>query len=146
MEGMNPYILYIGSICYGLENGDSLQATLNRFIKENTHVGFAKQLATLRAQTSIGQPIETILNSCQFDTERALLELTSVGLTGEPVLEHFLELEKEVKWRWEQSIEEHIRLLPVKMSLPLLLLMFPAFLILLFGPILKQLFQGLAQT
>jgi hypothetical protein len=53
-----------------------------------------------------------------------------------PILAHLIELENEVVRSCESELEEQIQKLPIKLMLPVLFLMFPAYLILLLGPIL----------
>lgn len=66
--------------------------------------------------------------------EQLFLILES-GSRGASVLADWRELRKEVESQLELDIKGHVESLPLKMLMPLLLLLFPAFLVLLFGPI-----------
>jgi hypothetical protein len=74
---------------------------------------------------------------------RALVDLIATALSGQPILAHLEELKLELVNAIDLEIRGHIELLPIKMLIPLLMLQFPAFLILLFGPLLGRLLQEL---
>jgi hypothetical protein len=70
--------------------------------------------------------------------QRALFLLIVRGCHGEPVGSAIEALISEMRQTSETQIEEHIQALPLKMMLPILLLQFPAFLILLLGPMFLE--------
>lgn len=69
----------------------------------------------------------------------ALWELVERGCQGQPVLEALKALEEEIERAAQQELDLHISTLPFKILIPLLTLQFPAFLLLLLGPMLREL-------
>ena len=68
--------------------------------------------------------------------------LMESGLRGDPILETWCEFEHEVMTSYELQMDQHLQLLPIRVLLPLLLLIFPSICIVLLGPWLVS-FQGL---
>ena len=75
--------------------------------------------------------------------QKAFLQLIERGCAGQPVLEHLRALEDEVAKAADSELDAHVATLPFKMLAPLLLFQFPAFLILLLGPALRELTRQL---
>jgi hypothetical protein len=71
--------------------------------------------------------------------KRAFWELVERGCAGQPVLDALTALEDEVEQAAQAELDLHIATLPFKVLLPLLLFQFPAHLILLLGPLLREL-------
>lgn len=69
---------------------------------------------------------------------RALWDLVQRGSAGQPVLEPLAALEEEIEAAAQAELDLHLATLPFKVMLPLLLLQFPAHLILLLGPMLRE--------
>lgn len=69
----------------------------------------------------------------------ALLETVERGLAGQPVLEPLQALEQEIERAAHDELARHLAALPFRLLIPLLLFQFPAFLILLLGPLLREL-------
>lgn len=105
---------------------------------------FLDQFATIVRWLEEGRPIELDrLVGCDRNEgdigrhrEQLFLLLESAN-TGASVLAEWRALRREVEAQLEMDIKVHVESLPLKMLLPLLLLLFPAFLILLFGPITR---------
>lgn len=72
-----------------------------------------------------------------------MFQLLESGKRGAPILRDWRKLRQEIEMQIEVDLKGHIDALPFKMLIPLLLLMFPAFLILLFGPITQSLLSVL---
>lgn len=62
---------------------------------------------------------------------------------GQPVLDHLAALEDEITKAADAELDIHISTLPFKMLIPLLLFQFPAYLVLLLGPALRELTRQL---
>jgi hypothetical protein len=76
---------------------------------------------------------------------RELISLVGLGLSGAPVVAKLRELEVEIRWACQDELDLFIARLPLRALLPVLLIQFPAFLILLFGPILSEFTRSLSQ-
>ena len=77
--------------------------------------------------------------------QRAFVDLIQRGCAGQPTLDHLSALEDEIEKAAQAELELHIATLPFKVLIPLLLFQFPAFLILLLGPLLRELAHQLGQ-
>lgn len=93
-----------------------------------------------RYGTSVG-----IKFQCRSSYRREILHLVAQGVAGEPIHARLLELEEEIKRACDDEIERFVALLPVRALLPLLLIQFPAFLLLLFGPIIEEFTRSFSQ-
>lgn len=71
--------------------------------------------------------------------QRAFWQLIERGTRGEPTMEALRALESEVESAAQAELDAHVAALPFKVLLPLLLFQFPAYLILLLGPLLREL-------
>jgi hypothetical protein len=71
--------------------------------------------------------------------QRTFWELIERGARGEPCLEALNTLEREVEKAAQAELDEHLAALPFKVLMPLLLFQFPAYLLLLLGPLLREL-------
>lgn len=70
---------------------------------------------------------------------RAFWDLLERGLLGQPIVDPMNNLEEEVERVSLRDLEMHVATLPFKALLPLLFLQFPAFIILLIGPLMREL-------
>lgn len=75
--------------------------------------------------------------------ERALFELIRAGLSGNKIYERVLEYEKELTAKCLDEIQKEIDLLPFKLMVPVLLFQFPAYLLLILGPIIQKFIESL---
>jgi hypothetical protein len=71
------------------------------------------------------------------------MQLLLFGVRGESVLPRLREMEIEIRRQCDHEMDVFISRLPLFMLGPVLLLLFPAFLILLLGPLLDQFLKGL---
>lgn len=82
---------------------------------------------------------KTELSQLQTPLQRAFWILIVRGLNGQPVLEALQGLEVEVERMASHQLETHIAELPFKVMIPMLLFMFPAYLLVLIGPMMREL-------
>lgn len=73
----------------------------------------------------------------------SFFSILAAGVQGHSILPRLKELRAEIDAQLELDMKAHIEALPLKMLVPLLLCMFPAFLILLLGPITQNLLESL---
>lgn len=100
-------------------------ATVVRWLEEDQPLEFSR-LARLEGRK----------NELGRQREQLFLLLES-GKRGASVLTEWRTLRREVEMQLEMDLKAHVESLPLKMLLPLLFFLFPAFLILLFGPITR---------
>jgi hypothetical protein len=121
-----------------IETSQSLENTIRNYLQtENTDI--CTQLKSFYAKWQAKE-----LNNLEFipsrlHYRRALFEVLLMGLNGRTIYPMLKSLEEEIVVACEQEIHSQAAKLPFLLLLPLLLLQTPAFLILLFGPILQQL-------
>jgi hypothetical protein len=134
MENISPTLLLLLDVRAALENGTSVRTGVLHFLK-NHHNSLSDTVSSWLLRLDQGQETHSILQSLH-PCRRTLLTLLEKGIAGMPILAHLIELENEVVRSCESELEEQIQKLPIKLMLPVLFLMFPAYLILLLGPIL----------
>jgi hypothetical protein len=140
MENISPTLTLLLEVRAALDSGYSVRTGIVTFLqkpKTSLHHTIAKWFAAIDHQQNL-TPIYKDLHPCR----RALFLLLEKGLKGTSIQNHLLELEKEIVLSCESEMEEQIKMLPFKMLIPVLFLMFPAYLILLFGPFLQMFLQN----
>ena len=90
-----------------------------------------------------GHEWRTVMRTVESAHRRALIEVFATGLAGHAIAPHLESLRTEICSACDLEIKDHLEMLPLKMLAPLLLFQFPAFLLLLFGPLLRHLIQEL---
>lgn len=139
MENLTPPLLEaVRELHWRIASGHSMREALRLYLEVATSP-FAHNLrewTAVRAQDKV-PPTAAFRSHLQ----RALLELIERGCMGQPTLEHLKELEYEVELAAQAELEAHIGALPFKVLLPLLFFQFPAYLLLLLGPLLRDLGQ-----
>ena len=80
---------------------------------------------------------------CQTLFREDLFSILAAGVQGQAILTRLKELRTEIEAQLELDMKAHVESLPMKMLIPLLLCMFPAFLVLLLGPITRNLLEAL---
>ena len=72
------------------------------------------------------------------DLRMVLAQVLDQGLQGASVLSNLEELYRQALGEQELQMKYHLEKLPFRLLLPLLLCFFPAFLLLLFGPLVNE--------
>lgn len=128
-------------IKFALENGESVRTGLLRALGK-LHDPFARGLRKWLFDLDQGS---AKLNEDFVSTiyQRSLLRLLKYGLAGRSIRQQVTDLESEMNQACHEQMEEFLRLLPMQMSIPVLLLQFPAFLLLLLGPLIGEMAFGL---
>lgn len=144
MEDIAPVLQFLLSLRAAVSSGESIRCGAERFIEfgEPSMSEPVRELVSLQQRGKSCR--ECILAEPRL-LRRASLEILLLGLSGHPVQQQLDRLIDEVKRASEQEIKRHVESLPLRALLPLLLLQFPAFLLLVFGPLIKRFLQELAQ-
>jgi len=106
---------------------------------------FAEVIGRLILRHDQGESATNLLRLASTPLQRGLFMLILRGSRGEPVGTPLNGLIDELRTASEVQMEEFAQTLPSRLMLPLLLLQFPAFLILLLGPLLHDLSRSLVQ-
>jgi tight adherence protein C len=134
MENISPTLLLLLDVRAALENGTSTRTGVLQFLKHR-RVHFSEATSAWLLKLDQGQEVQSLLDRLH-PCRRALLILLEKGIKGIPILPQLIELETEIIRSCEAELDEQIQKLPIKLLLPVLFLMFPAYLLLLLGPIL----------
>lgn len=140
MEGLTPSLRFVLVLRENLERGDSVRNAVRDFV-HNYPSRFAEKVSIWMVERENGKNLVSELE--MQPSERFLIRVIDRGLNGEAIIATLRELEIEIIERCESQSEEFLELLPVKTLMPLLLFIFPAYLILLLGPLVERLVQSL---
>lgn len=140
MSFPSPTLHLLAEVRRSIEKGQSIRQGLVSYLSkaDKKHSDFVKAFSQWLGQLDQGQIPEIYQNEALSLHKRYLLKTLERGLKGEPVLSHLASLEEEVLSALTAEQGRHLARLPYILMIPLLIFMFPAFLILLFGPLLSQ--------
>jgi hypothetical protein len=145
MEGLSPSLSCLIEIQSSLMNGETTRSGVAKYFQSASQDDeFASQLRNMIFAWDQGQDWRPILSTVKSAQRRALAELIFAGISGQSILAQLIELRSEIIRACDREIKRHVELLPLKMLVPLLILQFPAFLLLLFGPILTRFIQEMS--
>lgn len=145
MEGLAPPLKCAIEIRTALQNGETVRVGLTRYLEMAGGDDFASDIRQFIFCWDQGQNWRAVIAKIKSPHRRALLELVASGFAGQPILSHLTELQAEIENASDLEIREYMEILPVKMLIPLLLFQFPAFLVLLFGPLLRRLIEEMSR-
>jgi hypothetical protein len=137
VDGLTPTLKHLLALKSGIERGDSIRASMQRYVLQNNDE-LSRLVATWLSRRDQGAATEDLLAKVESPFRQSSLQVMDRGLVGESIYQQVLLLEEETIEASKIEMERFLSLLPIKMLIPLLLLQFPAFLILLFGPLLAQ--------
>lgn len=154
MVGMNPVLECVWFVEEGLRRGDSVREALSRWsdisiMSDRNHDRYSRDfrlqvLRLLRDMETRDKESPTRAVSTSLSPHREnFFQILLAGFRGEAVLADLELLKADIQNQLELDMKSHVETLPFKMLVPLLLFLFPAFLILLFGPITRSFLQSL---
>jgi len=139
MESLTPPVLNLArELHWRIRTGHSMRESVRSALAQDSSA-YARRLREwweLQAQNSKHIDPKSYFSS---PYQIALADLISRGCAGQPTSETLSSLCDEIENAANDEIETHINSLPFKLLIPLLLFQFPAFLILLIGPLLREL-------
>jgi hypothetical protein len=142
MDHIAPPLQLVANIKRSVEVGSSIRSGILAFIQsENSN--FAKDVSKWISLNDQGLDTAIILQKQRSQYRRSLLELLERGLRGESIYVYLCQLEQEIIDACQDEISRKLSKLPFLLLGPLLLMQFPAFLLLLFGPLLENFFHSL---
>lgn len=148
MEGLAPPLQLAIEMQSSLANGESIRSGIVRFASNspiNAAGEFARTVRRFLIAWDQSQDWRSILKQVESPYRRSLLELAANGLSGQSIQSALAELQREIEIACDEEIKLHIDMLPLKMLLPLLLLQFPAFMMVLFGPLLSRFVEEMSR-
>lgn len=142
MEYIAPPLKLITEVKRAIESGTSVRCGVLAYV-QNSREDFSRDVSKWISCRDQGLSYQLIIQNQASQYRRSLLELLERGMRGESIYSHLLQLEIETIEACEDEIERKVTKLPFLLLVPLLLMQFPAFLMLLFGPLLENFFHSL---
>ena len=124
-----------------IENGHSVSQSIRLYSQRNQEDDLAKELGAWLFSQTAGKKYENKIFNTFY--RRRFLEVLSHGLTGTAILSALSDLEEDLIFIANEDLEQHIQKLPLISLIPLMLFEFPAFFLLLAGPLLLNLLYAL---
>lgn len=133
-----PSILSCTSyITLSLKQGVYLKRSLNTWASENSDA-FTVELREFLQHWEAGFNVESLIKKKTSYLKSSLFELFYFGLQGRGIYLPLKALEEELFKEAQRQVHRQLSRLPYVMLVPLLLFQLPSFLLLLFGPLLKN--------
>lgn len=146
MEGIAPTLKCLIEIQSAMLNGESIRSGLIAYLQGRPRSDdCASEVRRFFFLWEQGQDWKVVARRVKSPARRALFDLIACGLAGQSVLPQLEELREEIVAASHDEIRHNLEMLPLKMLLPLLLFQFPAFLLLLFGPLLRKLVEEMSR-
>jgi hypothetical protein len=142
MEYIAPPLQLIAEVKRAIESGASVRKGILSYI-QFSRTEFSKDVSKWISWHDQGLESQIIVQKQGSQYRRGLLELLERGIRGETIYPHLIQLEIETIEACEDEITQKVTKLPFLLLVPLLLMQFPAFLLLLFGPLLENFFHSL---
>ena len=141
MDHIAPSLSLLYSLKRNLSRQLPLREALSIYINENSS-GWGASLSTWMTYAESGQLESLPELGLTSDCQKAILSCLEAGIRGQPIQRQLEELIVEAETSSQLEIDEYIARLPLKALTPIFLFQFPAFLLLIFGPVLSQLIYG----
>ncbi len=143
MELLSPSYLFLSELIMSMDSGVSARKFSTDYIAKSSS-NWSKLLSTYVYKFMNNNFHFSMLKSVKNSYERAMLHLILKSFQGQPVLKELKGLEAEYFKAHEQQLERHLLKLPYLSLIPLFVFLFPAYLLLMLGPILKSLIEELS--
>ncbi len=135
MEDLTPPLLHaVREVRWHMNSGKAMKESLQCYL-DGTLDSFSLELRRNWILKQKGGSIPQL----RSHLAQSFWNLVERGLAGQPAHEALGVLEIEVERAAERELDEHLAALPFKVLIPLLLFQFPAYLLLLLGPMLREL-------
>lgn len=139
MENLTPPLLRaLRELRWTMSAGKSMNEAFQIYL-ERTQDDLASRLRQLWILKNQSGNISYTPERLPTYFQRAFWQLVERGCRGEPAMDALAALESEVQAAAQAELDDHIAALPFKVLIPLLLFQFPAYLLLLLGPLLREL-------
>lgn len=140
MENITPTLILLWDVKRSIQKGQSVRFGAELFAKRPLDCKFHQSFCVWFAVRGLRPHLNSAANKDAFNyLQRQLIDLIELGISGESVLSHLNQLEKEVIRNCEEEINEYLATLPLKALVPLVCCLFPSMFLLLLVPLLKML-------
>jgi len=140
MGSVNPFLNFLFELRLGLKSGKSLMELMESSAGGSSD--FEKDLSYWWELFQVNPQTKYVMRT---NRRKILQSVLLLGFQGAPILAHLETIESDVKTELEQNRMDYNERLKFKLMIPLLLLVFPALLIIMLGPTLGQVYSGLLQ-
>jgi len=144
MEGLAPPLACLIEIQSAIANGDPARMGAVRYMKKSSD-DFSRDIRQFLFDWDQGREWRGAVSKIASPHRRAVIELLACAMSGQAILPQLAEMRQEIELACSLEIKRKMDLLPVQMLLPLLLLMFPSYLLLIFGPILSRFLEEVSK-
>ncbi|MNL37018.1 hypothetical protein D3C87_1591390 [compost metagenome] len=142
MECVAPPLALLLAVKRSLEKGHPAKHGVLNYLKKEEGP-FPQFVSKWLAHLQQGQATQELLRQEKSIHRRVLLQLLERGMRGESIYLPLTQLEDEIIEACQHELSQKLAKLPFLLLIPLLLFQFPAFLLLLFGPLLQNFFHSL---
>lgn len=142
MENIAPSLDLLLKTKRNLEKGQPVRFAIEKYIKTESS-DFANVVSKWYVLQQRGMATQDFMQTIDSQYRKALLQLLERSLRGESIYNQIAALESEIIDACGEEISNKLAKLPFLMLIPLLLMQFPAILLLLFGPLLQNFFHSL---
>jgi hypothetical protein len=141
MESVAPPLALLLCVKRAIEKGQPVRVGILLYLKR-FEGEFPEFLMRWMAYIQQGKDPQDILGTLTSMHRRILIQLLERGLRGEAIYPSLIQLESEIIEACQDELGTKLARLPFILLIPLLLFQFPAFLMLLFGPLLQNFFHS----
>ena len=142
METLAPPLECLLDVRAHIENGEPVRNAILKYVNSRED-SFSVQIFRWIEALETGSGAAEVLAEIESAYRRTLLSIFQKGIEGHSILKQLDELEAELLEIGAREIQEFVLLLPLKLLLPLLFFQFPAYLILMIGPLLRRLLEAI---
>ena len=143
MELLTPSYLFLNELIMSMDSGVSAREFSTSYISRSNSE-WSKLLSSHIYKFMNNNFQFSALKLVKNSYERAMLHLIVKSLQGQPVLKELKGLEEEYFKAHKRQLERHLIRLPYLSLIPLFIFLFPSYLLLMLGPILKNLLEELS--
>ena len=136
MDTLAPPLKALLNIRLKIRSGNSVRDSIKEYVEETPDCDFSKNLGLWIFQMESEQEISVVFKK---NYRKLLVDVLYRGLQGEQILKSLEALEEEMIDATEMDLEKQLQKLPFIVLIPLFFLQLPAFLLLLFGPLVLYL-------
>jgi hypothetical protein len=142
MEDIAPPLAMLLAVRWSLERGDSIRLAVTNYIEEMPVGPWKRDVLTWWSLCNMQSSTTNFYQEQSSLHRRTLLQVLELGLRGASIYQQICQLEEETYQACEDEIDQRASLLSIQALLPLLFLQFPAFFLLLLGPLLKTILEA----
>lgn len=137
MEDLAPSYSFVLFLQMEMSSGNSVRSIVDNYIKDTELNSFNERLLNwLKWHSSMTFSEFCLKMRMKSTFQRLLFDLLYQSVQGKSIFEPINSLEREMREASQAELDYHLGRLPYKLMVPLLLLQFPALLLLILGPLI----------